>query len=39
MSDLDSVWMELIPRLKQAKEFAPGKVTVLCPAHNEKIHL
>ena len=36
MADLDSVWMELIPRLKQAKESAPGKVTALCPAHNDK---
>ena len=36
MPNLDLVWKELIPRLKQAKESAPGKVTALCPAHNDK---
>ena len=36
MPDLDLVWKELIPRLKQPKESAPGKVTALCPAHNDK---
>ena len=36
MADLDLVWKELILRLKQAKESAPGKATALCPVHNDK---
>ena len=36
MADIDLVWMELISRLKQAKESVPGKATALCPAHNDK---
>ena len=36
MVNLDSVWKELNSGLKQANESAPGKVTALCPAHNDK---
>ena len=36
MGDLDLVWKELISGLERVKESAPGKVTALCPAHNDK---
>ncbi len=36
MTELESSWKQLLQILKNAKESAPGKVTALCPAHNDK---
>ena len=36
MTELESSWKQLLQILKSAKESAPGKVTALCPAHNDK---